>query len=201
MAPCQLDDRSGELDLPVIFVANHCSSVDPYLFGLLPYENAFITSWPFRIPIFNKIMGMAEYIHSGSGWDKITEQSKQLLESGCSLIVWPEGHRSPDGYVKRFKKGAFQIAIQTGRPIVPVCITGSRKLLSPGKNLLTPSRIKMTVLPPIQPNIDDGKNDAALLLRDTARVLIEKELMKSFSLEAEKHESKAKASLRRWNHS
>jgi 1-acyl-sn-glycerol-3-phosphate acyltransferase len=187
MAPCELDDRSGELDLPVIFVANHCSSIDPYLFGLLPYENAFITSWPFRIPIFNKIMPMAEYIHSEDGWDKISKQSEQLLKKGCSIIVWPEGHRSPDGYVKRFKKGAFQIAKQTGVPIVPVCITGSRELLPPGKKILSPSRVKITVLSPIKQDIIDSKDDVALLLRDKARNAIEKELLKSFPFASEEH--------------
>ena len=142
---------------------------------------------------------MAEYIHSENGWDRIYEQSKQLFNSGCSIIVWPEGHRSKDGQVKRFKKGAFQIAIQSGRPIVPVCIIGSRKLLPPGKKLLSPSRLKMTVLPAIQIETDACSDEAVLLLRHKTREAIEKELMKYFPLE--KVKSAVKVANPQWKHS
>ena len=181
MAPVSIEDRSGGIKTPVIFTANHCSSVDPYLFGMLPFENAFITSWPFKIPVFGKIMRMAEYICTDDGWQSINKQSEKLMEKGCSIIVWPEGHRSRDGKLHRFKKGAFQLAYETKRKVVPVCIIGTYKLLPPGKRLLTPSRIKIIILPPIAPGYNKEDNDEITLLRDKAREVISDEYKRCIS--------------------
>ncbi|MBU0480814.1 MAG: 1-acyl-sn-glycerol-3-phosphate acyltransferase [Proteobacteria bacterium] len=152
MAPVTVEDRSGGIEEPVIFVPNHCSSVDPYLFGMLPLDNAFVTSWPFRIPLYNFFMHLSGYINSNKGWKHVLERGSELLGSGCSLIIWPEGHRSRDGKLRRFKNGAFQLALSTGRPVVPVCVIGSRQMLPPGSRFLTPARIRMILLPAITPS-------------------------------------------------
>ena len=176
MAPVTIEDRSGGFEPPVIFVANHCSSADPYILGILPFEVVVITSWPFKIPIFNKIMKMAEYICSEDGWSNINIQARQLLERGCSIVVWPEGHRSRNGKLHRFKKGAFLLAGETNKKIIPICVTGTYKLLQPGKKFLTPSRVKMTILPPINSGNFTNGNDEISFLRDKAREVIAKEL-------------------------
>jgi len=177
MAPVTLDDQSGGFEGPAIFVPNHNSSIDPYLFGLLPLDNAFVTSWPFRIPFYNLFMHLAGYIDSTKGWHNVKEQGLKLLAKGCSLIIWPEGHRSRDGRLRRFKNGAFQLALATGRPIVPVCILGSRKMLPPGSRMLTPARIRMILLPPILPIGDPSNPDHIKALKEKtsrtiARVLV-----------------------------
>ncbi len=151
MAPVTLVDKSNGFKTPAIFVANHNSAVDPYLFGMLPVENAFVTTWPFRIPLYQHIMRLAGYINADKGWDHVLSEAKRLMSQGCSIIIWPEGHRSRDGKLTRFRNGAFQLACQTGYPIVPVCISGSFRLFPPGKRLLTPSRITMRIMPPMRP--------------------------------------------------
>jgi 1-acyl-sn-glycerol-3-phosphate acyltransferase len=172
MAPVVLDDRSGGFAKPVIFVPNHNSSIDPYLFGLLPLDNAFVTSWPFHIPFYNLFMHLAGYIDSTKGWLHVKEQGLKLLAKGCSLIIWPEGHRSRDGRLRRFKNGAFQLALATGRPIVPVCILGSRKMLPPGNRLLTPARIRVILLPPIHPLGDPANPEQIKALKEkTSRAI------------------------------
>ncbi|MFC1523187.1 lysophospholipid acyltransferase family protein [Thermodesulfobacteriota bacterium] len=160
MAPVTVEDRSGGFTTPVIFTANHNSSIDPYIFGLLPYEMAFVTTWPFKIPFYNLMMHLARYINATKGWDHVETEGKKLLNDHCSLILWPEGHRSRDGDLKRFRNGAFHLALSSGRPIVPVCIKGSFKFLPPGNRLLSPARIKMVLLPPILPcgNADDPEH-------------------------------------------
>ncbi len=163
MAPVTLEDRSGGIETPVIFTPNHTSSVDPYLFGLLPYENAFITSWPFNIPVYNLLMRMARYINSNEGWDRVQAEGRALLDRGCSLIIWPEGHRTRSGALGRFRSGAFRLACLTGRPVVPVCIIGSYQLMAAGSRLLTPSRVKMILLAPIYP---EGPVDDPLSVQD-----------------------------------
>ncbi|MCK5230759.1 MAG: 1-acyl-sn-glycerol-3-phosphate acyltransferase [Desulfobulbaceae bacterium] len=152
MAPVALIDKSGGLPCPAIYVANHCSSVDPYLFGSLAVENGFVTSWPFKIPVLKWIMRGAQYIDSNKGWDVIQNQAAQLLTDGCSLIIWPEGHRSRNGEISRFKNGAFHLSCLTNTPIIPVCIKGSGTLMEPGARLLTPARVSLTLLPPVFPD-------------------------------------------------
>ncbi|MBU0729360.1 MAG: 1-acyl-sn-glycerol-3-phosphate acyltransferase [Proteobacteria bacterium] len=169
MAPVTVEDRSGGFTTPVIFTANHNSSVDPYLFGMLPFENAFVTTWPFKIPFYNVVMKIAQYIDANRGWDHVETQGLELLDSGCSLILWPEGHRSRDGKLARFRNGAFHLALKSGRPIVPVCILGSFKLLPPGSRLLTPSRVKMVLLPPIIPSGSAENNEDVKKLKNRVK--------------------------------
>ncbi len=178
MATIVVEDRSGGIKTPVIFATNHFSSVDPYLFGLLPYEMAFITSWPFRIPFYKWVMHLAQYIDATEGWDEVEEKGRLLLERGCSLIVWPEGHRSRDGKLRRFKNGAFQLASHTSLPIVPVCIIGTFELLPPGKRLLTPASIKMIILPPIMPESHDECAEQTRKLKILVKNAIAAELQK-----------------------
>jgi 1-acyl-sn-glycerol-3-phosphate acyltransferase len=173
MAPFTLEDRSGGFSDSVIFVANHSSSVDPYVFGLLDHENAFMTSWPFSIPIYSKIMRMAEYICTEDGWEAISQKGRRLLGQGCSVIVWPEGHRSDKLKINRFKKGAFQLAYDCQKKVVPVCIVGTGKLLSPGARLLQPSRVKMILLPPISPSDAPDGADPVTFLRNKTRESLE----------------------------
>lgn len=168
MGPVTLIDKSGGLPCPAIYVANHSSSVDPYLFGSLAVENVFVTSWPFKIPVFKWIMRDAQYIDSNKGWDVIRNQAAQLLAHDCSLIIWPEGHRSRDGRMTRFKNGAFYLSCLTNTPIIPVCIKGSGTLMPPGSRLLTPARVSLTLLPPVFP--DGAAEDVEYIKKFKAKV-------------------------------
>jgi 1-acyl-sn-glycerol-3-phosphate acyltransferase len=78
------------------------------------------------------------------------EEAKRRLEDGLSVLFFPEGTRSIDGRLKRFKKGGFHMALDLGFPILPVAISGAHKVL-PSKTLrLLPGPITMTILPPIE---------------------------------------------------
>lgn len=175
MAPVVVENKAGELPLPAIFVANHCSAIDPFLFGMLNVENAFVTTWPFKIPVYGAVMRMARYIDARVGWDQILSQGKRLLESNCSLTIWPEGHRSRTGEPGRFRKGAFQLAAISGRPVIPVCIKGSDRVLPPGKRMLNPGRVKVVLLRAIYPEKGEAVGIATEQLMEKARQTIEKE--------------------------
>ncbi|MDF1614719.1 lysophospholipid acyltransferase family protein [Desulfurivibrio dismutans] len=174
VVPVSLENKAGELPLPVIFVANHNSAIDPYLFGLLPVENAFVTSWPFQMPFYRQIMQRAGYIDVRFGWSAVASQGRKLLAAGSSIIVWPEGHRSRTGKMRRFRKGAFQLAVATGRPVVPVCILGSGRVLPPGSLFFNPGRIKVVILPPVSlPAADQGPLTPEYLLAEARRSISE----------------------------
>jgi len=79
------------------------------------------------------------------------KEAAQKLEPGVSIMIFPEGERSPDGRLQTFKKGGFVMAEQLGLPILPVTISGSHRVL-PKKTLrLLPGRIDITVHAPIDP--------------------------------------------------
>jgi len=151
MAPVKVIGETEKIPAPAIFVANHNSAIDPYLFGAIPAENCFVTSWPFKIPIYRLFMKLAGYIDTADGWELIREKCAQHLKEGVSVIIWPEGHRSRTGKIGRFRRGAFQLSVETGVPIQPVCITGSGNIMSPGQKLLNPGKVSLILLDPVYP--------------------------------------------------
>ncbi len=165
-APVELNKTPAlkNLPSPAIMVTNHCSAVDPYCFAVIPADIAFLTSWPFKIPVYNWFMKKARYMDSRLGWEHIRERGMELLEQGCSLLIWPEGHRSRDGRIGAFQNGAFRIACETGYPVVPIFISGTGKLLPPGSRLLSPARVTLTVLDACYPEkTSSNKKDVARL--------------------------------------
>lgn len=179
MAPVSFFDCSGFSGRPVIFAANHYSAIDPYLFGLVPGDMAFVTTWPFRIPFYSAVMKAAGYVQAENGWKHVIEKSKKLLERGCSMIIWPEGHRSRDGKMGRFTNGAFIMAFLTGTPVVPVCLIGSDVVMSPGKKLLRPGRIKVVLLPPFIPSSTGYDPEGIVTMREDVRQAIADELVRN----------------------
>lgn len=174
--PVTVEYKTKNLPTPAIFVANHNSAIDPYLFGAIPVENSFVTSWPFKIPVYNIFMRLAGYVNVEEGWEKLQKRVLKLLEGGSSITIWPEGHRSRNGLLGRFKKGAFSLAVESGIPLIPVCILGSATVMPPGHRLLNPGRIKLIVLEPVFPKSGSDKQELASCLRKRVRQIIEKNL-------------------------
>jgi 1-acyl-sn-glycerol-3-phosphate acyltransferase len=177
MAPVRVESGPQKIPSPCIIVANHNSAIDPYLFGALPIENCFVTSWPFKIPVYGPLMRLAGYINIADGWEAILQIGAARLHAGASLSIWPEGHRSRDGRLGRFRKGAFQLAFETGYPILPVSIIGSDRILPPGRRFLSPGRVRIILHNPIFPEKSDlPPTEQISAMRDQARAVIGKSL-------------------------
>ena len=73
----------------------------------------------------------------------------RLVREGSSLIVFPEGTRSVDGQLGRFKKGSFLVALGASLPVVPVTIEGSRHVMQKGRLTVRPGNVRLTVHEPI----------------------------------------------------
>ncbi len=175
-APIKVEFKTEKLPFPAILVANHNSALDPYLFGALLIDVSFITTWPFKIPGYGYCMRLARYINANDGWENVYQKSAELLHSGTSIIVWPEGHRSRDGRLGRFKNGAFALAVETGFPLLPVSIIGTDKFLPPGERFLSPSRIKLILHDPIFPDLHNDQKQEIIKLRNTVKEVIKKTL-------------------------
>lgn len=88
--------------------------------------------------------------------------ARPLLEDGISVLVFPEGTRSPSGRMLAFKRGGVVLAVDAGLPILPVSISGTHPILPPHRFWLLPGRVRITVHPPI-PTAGMGPDDIAAL--------------------------------------
>lgn len=108
----------------------------------------------FRIPFFGAVMSAMGHVpidrrKGKTDFDSLRLYCERLRKNGQSIMVFPEGTRSPDRRVRDFKSGAFRIAKELGLPIVPVSITGTGLIL-PAKSLsVTPGRARIEWHAPI----------------------------------------------------
>jgi 1-acyl-sn-glycerol-3-phosphate acyltransferase len=147
-------------ETPSVLVLNHQSFFDTYFMGGLPIFNiAFaVRSWPFKMFWFSPFMRMAEYLDVES-LDHHDSQARaiELLKGGTHVLFYPEGHRSRDGKLGRFYSGAFRLAKDAGVPVVPLCVSGSGKLLAPGRWWFKPARVTVKALTPVDPAAFEGE--------------------------------------------
>lgn len=161
-------DRIEHLDGPAIFAANHHSHLD---IGLL------ITSLPesHRHRVF--AAAAADYffdtrvkatasalalnaipIERTKVGRRSANDSAELIDAGWSMIIFPEGGRSPDGWGQPFKGGAAYLAIRTGVPVVPVHLAGTGRILPKGRSSPRPHRTVVTFGTPIRAGENERTN-------------------------------------------
>ena len=142
---------------PVIFMANHQSYVDVPALFFVPAQFKWMADVDlFRIPVFGWAMGMAGYIpvRRGDGREAVRSlrKAERLLKQGISIFIFPEGTRSHTGALGRFQSGGFRLAADTGTPIVPVMVTGTRQLLPRGDWVFRwGARVWIDLLPMVDP--------------------------------------------------
>lgn len=149
----------AQFSVPGIIVVNHRSFFDTYCMNMLPVCDVCfaVRDWPFNIPVYNIFMDKAAYMNIEKfSWDKCLEYSRQTLDRGGFVLFFPEGHRSRTGEMTKFYSGAFKMAVETGAPIIPVCLTGTEDLLPPSQLYMAPAHIKMKVLDPVYPKDFQG---------------------------------------------
>ncbi len=77
------------------------------------------------------------------------KQAVEYIKTGSSFLVYPEGTRSPDGRLLRFKKGAFIMAIEAGIPIVPLACSGAQRVMKKKSLVIHPGKVKVQFGKPI----------------------------------------------------
>ena len=170
--------KKNEIQRPSIVVLNHLSFFDTFFMGIMPFSNVCfaIRSWPFKMAWYRPFMKLAQYLDVESlSWEESFKASQKVIKSGGVMIFFPEAHRSRDGRLGRFYSGAFKIAVATNVPIIPVCITGTDKLLPPGRWYLQPAKVKITALHPVFPDAFTGAN-SHIEMRKHVKSLIADEL-------------------------
>jgi len=134
---------------PAVFMANHQSNCDPpALLAVLPRMLVLVKKEFFRVPILGRGMWAAGFIpvdrRNREQAREAVERGVQALKAGKAFLVYPEGTRSPDGRLQRFKKGVFVMAIKGGVPIVPISVSGGNKIMPKGRFVMRPGRVRIT---------------------------------------------------------
>jgi 1-acyl-sn-glycerol-3-phosphate acyltransferase len=141
---------------PYVIVANHQSQLDiPVLMAGLPGPIRFLAKRSlFFIPLFGWSMWLAGFIPVDRGRSRRARASvrraAERIRRGPSLVVFPEGTRSPTGEVQRFKSGAFVLAIRSGVPILPLAVRGTFEVVPRHRLSVEPGPVELIVGRPIE---------------------------------------------------
>lgn len=139
-----------------IYAANHQSWFDIFaILGKLPVQFRWLAKQElFKIPILGGAMSAIGYIpidrsDRRKAFESLNRAAAQV-QNGTSIVIFPEGTRSPDGVLQSFKKGGFILAIHSQQPLVPISISGSYRILPKQAGWeLHPGVIEMTIGRPI----------------------------------------------------
>ena len=108
---------------PRLVVANHPTLIDVILLlARLSQADCIVKTAARRNPFMRRIVARAGYLANDDG-DALVESCADRIAQGRSVLLFPEGTRSPRGGLHRFQRGAAHIALKSGCPIVPVVIT------------------------------------------------------------------------------
>ena len=160
-----------------VMVANHLSLLDILvLFRLFTHFKWVSKVENFRVPFIGWNMSMNRYIRLRRGSRESVIQMMELcraaLLGGNSIMMFPEGSRSADGHLKPFKPGAFELAIATGAPVLPMVIEGTARAL-PKRGFVLRGRhpIRVRILDEVAP-----AGFASAELTDHVRQIIAREV-------------------------
>lgn len=139
----------------------------------------------FFVPLIGWSMFLAGYIPVLRGNKQSHKRCVQLAKSwllrGVPIMMFPEGTRSPDGRIHGFRDGAFRMSVETGVPVVPVALEGTRDAIPKGSWIFDAKcRVRIVVGEPIKPPVVVADGRAASkevdAIRETARKWIVREV-------------------------
>jgi len=143
-----LDNLDG-LRPPVMFISNHSSHLDATLIlTTLPPKWRNKTAAAAAKDYFFDVWWRSAFtalVYGGfpierGGGERATAKARELVREGWNLIVFPEGTRSADGWVQRFRHGTARLAIEMDLPVVPIAIVGAYAAMPRGRSWPKPGR-------------------------------------------------------------
>jgi 1-acyl-sn-glycerol-3-phosphate acyltransferase len=157
-----------------LFVSNHQSIYDiPVLFWHVPFQLRILAKDSLgKFPFLGWHLARTGHVlvQRQNPGASVFKKVSALMRAGDSLIVFPEGTRSLDGRVGKFKGGIFLLAIEAGLPIVPVAIDRTRFVMRKGRLTTCPGFVTVQVLDPIETS-SLSKEDARALAERVRRAI------------------------------
>lgn len=137
---------------PAIIIANHASFLDILVTVMQHPKLILLTNkWVYYSPVFGKVVQLADYYPVMEGVDPAIEKFVDIVKDGYSIVIFPEGTRSPDANLKRFHKGAFFLAEQLKLDIIPMLLHGTGDTIRKGDFMVMNAFMTMKFLPCISP--------------------------------------------------
>ncbi len=147
-----------------VFVANHQSMLDVWvIYGWLPVVFKWLMKAELRkVPFVGAACKAAGHVFvdrsSPMAAKKSLVEVEKVLRDGVCTVIFPEGTRSLDGQVGRFKRGAFQIALELNLPIIPISLTGCYEAMNRKAHYVTRHPVHMHIGEPIMPEQFNREN-------------------------------------------
>jgi len=138
-----------------LFAANHTSNADaPAIVGAIPRRIAILGRKSlFDIPIVGSAFRLAKFVpvdrENRDAALASVKEAVQYIREGYSFLVYPEGTRSADGRLHRFKKGSFVVAIDAGIPVVPVACSGAHFVMKKNSLVIRPGKVTVRFGKPV----------------------------------------------------
>jgi 1-acyl-sn-glycerol-3-phosphate acyltransferase len=167
-------------NLTYIVMSNHQSLFDVWaLIGKIPLQLRWVVKSDIRkMPIFGYTLERIGHVYIDRKNRKRAaislETTSRKIKKGTSVIIFPEGTRSEDGHLLKFRMGRAIMALKSGVPILPVTVNGSRFVLPKNTIALMPGKIEIVVGDVIDPSGYDGNNQDELM--EQIKAAIEKNL-------------------------
>jgi 1-acyl-sn-glycerol-3-phosphate acyltransferase len=150
-----INDTGEDFSRPAVILSNHQSHIDLLILLMLHPRIIVLTNkWVWNNPIYALVIRYIDYYPVMGGYEVLTTKLEKQVKEGYSILVFPEGSRSPDSKIRRFHKGAFLLAEKLRIDILPIIIHGAGDCMNKGENHLKGGAITIRIYPRIK--YEDG---------------------------------------------
>lgn len=169
LLPVKVKGRENiKKDESYVFLANHQGYFDIFLvYGYLGHNFKWMMKEYLRkIPFVGYACAKSKQIYLAdgiTGISKAVQQSRETLQGGMSMVIFPEGTRTRTGKMSPFKRGSFMLANEIGLPIVPLTINGSFDVFSRNDKSVNWGTVTLTIHKPITTEERQGKASKVIM--------------------------------------
>ena len=148
-----------------VYVSNHASLFDiPVVIAGIPDQIRLVYKKELeKIPIFGWSLKWGAYVAIDRSnrieAKRSVEEATRKIRGGASVLLFAEGTRSADGRLQPFKRGAFNLAVKSGAPVLPLTINGTFRILPKYSLSVRPGSVELVLEPPIPVHPDAGKDE------------------------------------------
>lgn len=141
-----IDNNGENFEKPAIIISNHQSHLDLLsIIAMSPRVVAITNKWVWNFPFYAPVIRYLEFYPIADGLDNGEEHVRSLMARGYSVLIFPEGTRSADNKILKFRRGAFYLAERVNADIVPIYLDGPGRVLNKRRLEFNPGTISVRV--------------------------------------------------------
>ena len=192
-------DRLADLEGPLIFAANHHSHIDtPLLLTSIPepWRHKIVVGAAADYFFGTRLAGATAALVIGAipierarVGRRSADLAAGLIDDGWSLLIYPEGGRSPDGWGQPFRGGAAYLSVRCGVPVVPIHVGGTGNILRKGRTMPQPAEATVTFGTPMRPEAGERAPRFASRIEDAVTALADEAATDWYSARKRAHAS------------